>query len=187
MMIRRICLVLSVLVVVSTSLIAQSNLQKIANLQWEGNIRLKYQDRFVGVREQQEGQFKPAGYQYHYYLLLFPDTSGYDRYTFHLQIGTYTGGIRGYWIRRDMAGGRAKQHYWVWQPQGDNTIQYWNQDSVAKGPPEDLEMWYFEIVDEAKTTVRIKNLYKGYIQYRGDRFCAGANKAEAAVFTLQFV
>ncbi|MGA2252111.1 hypothetical protein [Terracidiphilus sp.] len=77
-----------------------------------------------------------------------------------LEWGSYTGDVHGYWIKQtsDICG------YYAWQPNGYiNTVHYWNEDCSASSNPEDLEMWYFEIVDHDNRLIRIRNRDVGYV------------------------
>lgn len=113
-------------------------------------------------------------------------------YGFRLVWGSYQGGkVRGYWITTPAIGPRValwKQHFFCWQPDGPGgSVQFWNQDRAAQGPPEDLEMWYFEIVDRDKQLVRIKNKYRGYVGLDGSkRLITGVSQPNAQPFRVDF-
>jgi S1-C subfamily serine protease len=85
--------------------------------------------------------------------------------------------------------------YWIFQPhqrkawQANNAkgpLKYWNEDGQAKGNPEDWELFLFEIEDEARGTVRVKNIYNNYIRLVDGIFQANGNNANATVFTIEF-
>lgn len=79
--------------------------------------------------------------------------------------------------------------YWIFLPnankcwQAVNTngpLQYWNQDGLARGKPQDWELFVFEDANNGK--VRIKNIYGRYINFNGGSFECTADLAGAAVF-----
>lgn len=73
--------------------------------------------------------------------------------------------------------------YWIWRsptvenyttyPQGrcwqwsNGNLYFWDEDGIAKYPPQDRELFHFEWVDISLGTVRIRN-YQSYVSYAGN-------------------
>ncbi len=82
--------------------------------------------------------------------------------------------------------------YWIWKPNErkcwqavkcNGPLVYWNQDGLAKGNPQDWEL--FQLVDAGGNRVFIMNVYGRYVKYNGPsgRFeCTGAGQGDAAMF-----
>lgn len=101
---------------------------------------------------------------------------------------------------------RTKDHrpidahgYWIYKPDANRcwknefgVLKYWNEDNLAKGPPEDYELFRFGVADAGAKTVIIQNLRQDgpqrYISLSGDNFsCNEPNPKLATVFFVEFV
>jgi hypothetical protein len=170
----------------------ESNLDKLANLRFLGNVQFKYNDELVYAYHPQQGQVG-APYPWHFFISPKSRIPGgtivTDRDTaFGLSVGSYTGGVKGYWVRYPAL--PVIRLAWQALPprnSGSCRLSFWNEDQQARGNPEDDEMFYFEIVDPAKSTVKIKSRYCKYLHLDGDTFNPGAEATEAAVFTVVFL
>jgi hypothetical protein len=165
----------------------QSNLDKLAHLQFTGNVRFKYNDEFVYAYHPQQGQIG-APYPWHYFISPKSKIPGGTFVTdadsaFGVSVGSYTGGVKGYWVR--FPPGLTIRL--AWQAIPGQRFSFWNEDGQARGNPQDDEMFYFEIVDQAKSTVKIRSRYCKYLHLDGASFNTGAEAAQAAVFTVVFL
>jgi hypothetical protein len=108
---------------------------------------------------------------------------------FGLSVGFYTGGVKGYWVRFPP----GLSITFAWQAIPGSPFSFWNEDRQAQGNPQDDEMFYFEVVDYANSTVRIRSRYCKYLHLDDTRptggasFNTGADAAQAAVFTVVFL
>ena len=86
--------------------------------------------------------------------------------------------------------------YRIWQT-GDNNrcwqaykangpIRFWNQDGHAPGPPQDWELFRFDVTDAAAGKVRIWNIYGRYVHKTSDYFSADTGAASADIFVAEF-
>lgn len=164
----------------------QSNLDKLANLQFVGNVRFKYNDEFVYAWHLDEGQIG-APTPWHFSI---SPKSKIPAGTFVQEADSAFGvspgssnGYRGNWVRFPP----SLVIEWAWQAIPGQHFQFWNEDRQAHGNPQDDEMFYFDIVDHANSTVKIRSKWSKYLHLDGDRFNTGAEEAQAAVFTVVFL
>jgi len=171
----------------------QSNLDKLLNFSFVGNVRFKYNDEFVYAYHPQQGQIG-APTPWHFFISPKSKIPGGTFVTdadsaFGLSVGFYTGGVKGYWVRFPP----GLSITLAWQAIPGNPFSFWNEDRQAQGNPQDDEMFYFEVVDYANSTVRIRSRYCKYLHLDGTRptggasFNTGADAAQAAVFTVVFL
>ena len=105
-----------------------SNLDKLAHLQFTGNVRFKFNDEFVYAYHPQEGQIG-APYPWHFFLSPKSKIPGgtfvKDANTaFGVSVGSDTGGVTGYWVRYPP--GLTIQL--AWQAIPGNRFSFWNED-----------------------------------------------------------
>jgi hypothetical protein len=108
-----------------------------------------------------------------------PAANTFPSITWVLRQGSY-GPLRAYWIFRS----DANQ---CWQAVGANgPLAMWNADGLAQGPPEDWELFLFEIADSEGTQVRAKNVYGRYVRYGSPAFACDGDVGTAAHFYPEF-
>jgi hypothetical protein len=157
------------------------SVDSLANMQYAGNIRLKLNGEFIYAYHPQQGNI--GAHDWHFRLSprsgVTENTVVNDGCTvFQLEMGHYAGGVTGYWIRYS---GMA------WQANPGAGLTFWNNDRQARGAPEDNEMFYFEVIDVARSLVRIRSRYAGYVQLSGTTLNVGADAAHAASFEALLV
>jgi Trypsin-like peptidase domain len=131
-------------------------LNQIVTREYEGPIRLRY---------------NANSYLGHSYKL----STTADQWD--LNKGSYNE-YSGYWICRNVP---RK----CWQA-SSGSLTTWNADNRATGNPEDQELFVFEMVNPIQSTVRVKNIYGGYVVLSGDVFKVSGNQANASVFIIEF-
>ena len=143
-----------------TYLLDREKLKQLLNINYGGLIRLRYASG--------EGQYLSTAFG------LTPDLT-----TWQMQIGKHNE-LKGYWIfRMDV-----RQ---AWQAENANgPLRYWNADGLARGNPEDYELFLFEIADSAAGTVLLQNVRGRYVRYRAPSFVCDAERGDAAAFTVEF-
>lgn len=165
----------------------ESNLDKLANLRFVGNVRFMYNNEFVYCYHPQQGQIG-APTPWHFFISPKSTIPGGTFVTdadscFGISVGHYTGGVTGNWVRFPP----GLTITLAWQAIPGQRFSFWNEDRQAQGDPQDDEMFYFQIVDRAQSTVKIKSRYCKYLHLDGWSFNSGAEEAQAAVFTVIFL
>jgi len=93
---------------------------------------------------------------------------------------------------------QALNGYWIYKVGFPNTqamqcvetngpLETWNKHGGAKPPPQDWELFKFEVADMQAGSVRLKNVYGRFVRFNGNKFvCDGAVAPGAAVFYVEF-
>jgi hypothetical protein len=107
-----------------------------------------------------------------------------------LQLGRYQGNLghgpidlHGYWIFRTDA-------HMCWQAVngGGGGLQYWNQDGLAQGNPENWELFNFFPWQGNRVKIQCSSGMGGYfINLVGNTFFCNDNEANGAAFNVQFL
>jgi hypothetical protein len=85
----------------------------------------------------------------------------------------------GYWIF-------LPDQHMCWQALNTNDrIRYWNADRMAKGSPEDWELFLFKDAGTDKGVVKIMNIYGSYVRYFGGELSADGTIDSADVFIVE--
>jgi hypothetical protein len=167
---------------------ADSRLDNLVNLKYAGNVQFLFNGEYIYAYHPGQGNIG-APFPWHFFLT--PE-SGVPRNAavnnvstvFRLEVGGHLG-IPGYWVRfGEMA----------WQANPGKRMSFWNEWNEADGNPEDTELFYFEIMNAAEGTVRIKSRYCKYLRlasppvvgWTHEVFDIGAEAGSAAPFKVVF-
>jgi hypothetical protein len=136
-------------------------LQALLDLSYDDDVRFRYNGQYLGY----DGfGLTPAPMRW------------------NLEKGNYNA-LVGYWIWIDTGADDDV----CWQAQNTNgPLVFWNSDGIAQYPPQDWELFVFEIVDWNQGTAKVKNIYGRYVNFNGNAFVCEADSAGAAVFLLEF-